>query len=142
MARSVLAVALAAALAGWSAAAAQKPEQPSSVDVPAGAVALEGTPTVRIDAGEAAATRQVLTTSEAARARLRVEIVDGKYYWTSRGNRRLQLVPSGDYMYLASEPGHYIRITRLNDRLSYVEHVASKSGWVSWWGELKVVVRE
>jgi hypothetical protein len=31
-------------------------------------------------------------------------------------------------------------MTRLNDRVSYVEHVDLASGSVTWWGELRIVI--
>ena len=44
-------------------------------------------------------------------------------------------------MYLSStEPGRYVRIRRLNDRLAYVEHLDTTLGTVTYWGELRVVV--
>ncbi len=78
--------------------------------------------------------------SEAARSRLTVGLVDGRYYWTSRENRLLQKSSSGEFTYLSSDPGHYIRFTRLNDKISYAEHVDLPSGSVTWWGESSIVV--
>jgi hypothetical protein len=130
----VVGVALASGVLAQQAASPQKPE------IPAGATVLEGVPAVRIDTSQAGATRQVLTPPEAAKERLRVRIVDGRYYWESRGNRLLSLAPSGEFTYLSSAPGAYIRITRLNDRLAYVEHVDSPTGSITWWGELRVVL--
>jgi hypothetical protein len=40
----------------------------------------------------------------------------------------------------SSEPGQYIRFTRLNDKISYVKHVDLTSGSVTWFGELRIVV--
>jgi hypothetical protein len=69
-----------------------------------------------------------------------IRIVDGQYYWASRDNRPLRLQSSGEFTYLSSEPGQYIRFTRMNDRISYVEHVDLAHGSVTWWGELRIVV--
>ena len=80
----------------------------------------------------------MLDPAEAAKDRLLVSIVDGQFYWTTRENRRLRLNSSGDYTYLSSEPGNYIRMTRVNDRVSYVEHVDLGSESITWWGELTI----
>ena len=112
---------------------------PQRVEIPATATTLEGIPTVRIDSAEGGTTRRVLTAPEAAKSRLTVGLADGRYYWTSRGNRLLQRSSSGEFTYLSSDPGHYIRFTRLNDRISYAEHIDLASGSVTWWGELRIV---
>ena len=120
----------------------QESPQPERVEILATATTLEGIPTVRVDSAEGGTTRQVLSPSEAAKSRLTVGLVDGRYYWTSRGNRPLEMSSSGEFTYLSSEPGQYIRFTRLNDKIWYVEHVESRdlgSGSVTWWGEMKIV---
>ena len=114
--------------------------QPQRVEIPPTATALEGIPTVRVDSAEEGTTRHVLSASEAAGSRLAISLIDGRYYWTSRENRLLQWSSSGEFTYLSSDPGHYIRFTRLNDRISYAEHVELASGSVTWWGELRFVV--
>jgi hypothetical protein len=114
--------------------------QPQPVQIPAGATSLEGIPTVRIDSAEGTTTRRVLDPAEATRARLTVSVVDGQFFWTTRDNRLLHLNSSGEFTYLSSEPGQYIRFTRLNDKISYVEHVDLASGSVTWFGELRIVV--
>ena len=118
----------------------QESPRPQRVEIPATATTLEGIPTVRIDSAEGGTTRRVLSAAEAAKSRLTVGLVDGRYYWTSRENRLLQRISSGEFTYLSSDPGHYIRFTRLNDKISYAEHVDLASGSVTWWGELRVVV--
>ena len=120
----------------------QESPRPERVEIPATATTLEGIPTVRVDSAEGGTTRQVLSPSEAAKSRLTVGLVAGRYYWTSRGNRPLEMSSSGEFTYLSSEPGQYIRFTRLNDKISYVEHVENRdlgSGSVTWWGEMKIV---
>ena len=124
-------------LAGQS-ALSQEPTSANGVDIPPAAV-LEGTPTVRIDSTEGTTTRRLLDQAEAAKSRLRVSVIDGQYYWTSRENRLLRLNSAGAFTYLSSEPGQYIRFTRIKDRIAYVEHVDVALGSVTWWGELKIV---
>lgn len=117
----------------------QESPRPQRIEIPATATTLEGIPTVRIDSAEGGTTRHVLSASEAAKSRLTVGLVDGLYYWTSRGNRPLERSSSGELTYLSSDPGHYIRFTRLNDKISYAEHVDLVSGSVTWWGELRIL---
>ena len=110
----------------------QEPAPPQKIEIPPNASTLVGVPTVRIDSTAGATTRRVLGATEAAKERLTDSVVDGQLYWTSRGNRLLRLNSSGDFTYLASEPGTYIRFTRLNDKISYVEHVDQGLGSITW----------
>lgn len=128
-----------AALAGLLALAPPVRAQ-EAVPIPPEATTLEGVPAVRVDAGEDGTTRRVLGPAEAADDRLVVSVVDGRFYWTSRDNRMLRLESVGGFTYLSSsEPGRYIRFTRVNDRITYVEHVDMASRSVTWWGELRIV---
>ncbi len=113
---------------------------PRAIEIPPNATALEGIPKVRVEIGEARTTRHVLDPTEAAKDRLRISVIDGQVYGTTREKRRLRLDASGDYTYLSSEPGKYIRLTRVNDTLSYVEHLDLGSQSITWWGELKIVI--
>lgn len=94
---------------------------------------------MRIESAEDVTTRRVLSPAEAEKARLTVRVVDGRFYWASRENRPLQLSSAGEFTYLSSEPGKHIRLTRLNDRISYVEHVDFAGRNVTWWGELRII---
>ena len=108
---------------------------------PPNATALEGRPTVRVETTPEATTRRQLDSEEAAASRLSIQIKDGSFYWSSRDDRRLTLTASGEFTYLSStEPGRYVRIRRLNDRLTYVEHLDTTLGTVTYWGELRIVV--
>jgi len=135
----VIGVAIVSVGLAVSGASGQEPPQPQAVQIPATATALEGLPAVRVDSAEGVTTRRVLGEAEAAKSRLRVSVIDGQYYWTSRENRLLRLNASGAFTYLSSEPGQYIRFTRLHDRIAYVEHVDLGFGSVTWWGELRIV---
>jgi hypothetical protein len=130
---------VAAITSGLVAAAVFAQTGPASVNIPANATVLEGVPAVRIDSAEGDTTRRVLDEAESAKHRLVVRIVAGEFYWTSRDNRRLRLDASGPFTYLSAEPGQYIRLTRINDKVSYVEHVDMPTGSVTWWGELRIV---
>ena len=108
---------------------------------PPNATALEGLPTLRVETTPEATTRRQLGSEEAAASRLRIQIKDGSFYWSSRDDRRLALTAAGEFTYLSStEPGRYVRIRRLNDRLTYVEHLDTTLGTVTYWGELRIVV--
>lgn len=92
---------------------------PQGVQIPSTATALEGVPAVRIDSAEQRTTRRVLGKAEADENRLKVNI---------------------EFTYLSSDPGRYIRLRKLNDRISYVEHIDMSSQSVTYWGELRIVV--
>ncbi len=123
-------------------AAAQQPAKPEPVKIPDNASGLEGLPTVRVDAAEDQATRRQLGSGEAINSALKVRIVDGRYYWGSRDDRPLTLSSSGGFTYLSSatEPGHYVRLRQVGDRITYAEHVDMASGSVTYWGELRIVI--
>lgn len=108
---------------------------------PPDATALEGTPTLRVDTTRDSTTRRQLDAAEAAGSRLRIQIRDGALIWTSRGDRRLTASAAGAFTYLSSnEPGRYVRIQPLNDRLTYIEHVDTELGSVTYWGELRIII--
>jgi hypothetical protein len=76
-----------------------------------------------------------------AEHRLTIKAENGRYFWASRGNLPLTLSSSGEFTYLASsEPGKYVRFRRVNDRITYVEHVDMAHGSVTYWGELRIVL--
>ena len=109
--------------------------------IPRDASALEGVPTIRLDVTDHGAKRQKLDPTHAAAEALKIDIVDGRYYWTSREKQPLTVTTSGDFTYLAShEPGKYVRFKKLNNTISYVEHVDMDFGSVTYWGELRIVV--
>ena len=116
----------------------QEATQPQKIEIPANAT-LEGIPAVRIDSFEGGTARRVLGPVQAASEHLTISVVNGQFYWTSRGNRPLQLNRADEFTYLSSEPGRYVRFTRLGDTISYVEHVDMGLGSVTWWGELRIV---
>lgn len=119
----------------------QSAERRTDIALPANATALEGLPQVRVDATRDHVVRRELDSAEAAKSRLTIKIVDGQLYWGDRTGTPLTMSSSGTFTYLSStEPGRYIRIQRLNDRLRYVEHVDMAFGSVTYWGELRVVV--
>lgn len=101
--------------------AAQGPPQPQRIDTQAAGVALKGIPVVRIDSVEGTTPRRVLGAAGAG-DRLWAKAVDGEAF-----------------TYLSSEPGKYVRVTRLTDRVAYVERVDLTLGSVTWLGELRIV---
>jgi hypothetical protein len=123
------------------AAAVTETAAQGQVQMPRNAVALEGTPLVRIDATEDQVTRRQLSETEIAANRLRIKVRKGQFFWVSRDNAPLTLSSSGEFTYLASsEPGKYVRFRRVNDRITYVEHVDMAQGSVTYWGELRIVL--
>jgi hypothetical protein len=110
--------------------------------IPENASALEGLPAVRLDAKKDAATRRKLGTDEAIKQSLKISVVDGKYFWESRENLPLTLTSSGEFTYLTAEPGQYVRLRKVDDKIEYVEHVDKAWESVTWWGELRVVLKK
>jgi hypothetical protein len=126
-----------------SVALAQAPGRSADVTFPANAHALEGLPQVRIDLTKEKVVRRELAPAEAAKSRLTIQILDGRFYWGDRTGVPLTLTKSGSFTYLSStEPGRYIRIQEINDTLSYIEHVDMAFGSVTYWGELRVVLEQ
>ena len=129
-----------AALLTASAVRAQSPAPLQQIGVPDTATELEGRPEVRVETTQRTATRRELSASEAADSRLTIRIRDGALYWGAE-ERPLMVNPSGEFVYLSSaEPGRYVRLRRVNDRLTYVEHVDLGSRSITYWGELRIVL--
>jgi hypothetical protein len=122
-------------------AATQARSSGEAPQIPENATALEGVPTIKLDATREGATRRELNGVEAANQRLTINIVNGQYYWSSRENLLLTVTSSGEFTYLLStDPGRYVRFRRINDRIAYVEHVDMALGSVTYWGELRIVL--
>ena len=136
----VLGVAAVLILQATLAAGQTETSSTQSLAIPKDATALEGVPTVRLEVTSHDAKRQELDRKGGATEALKIEIADGRYYWTSREKRPLTLTTSGEFIYLTStEPGRYIRFRKINDKISYVEHVEMEFGSVTYWGEMRIV---
>ena len=101
--------------------AAQEPPLLQGTDTQPAGVALKRVPVAGIDSTDGVAIRRMPGAAE-VRERLRAKAVAG-----------------GAYTYLSSEPGKYVRVTRLTERAAYVERVDLELGSVTWLGELRVV---
>ena len=88
------------------------------------------------------ARRRALDGEEAARQSLKIRVDNGKYFWATRENVPLTLTTAGEFTYLTAEPGQYIRLRRVNDKIEYVEHVDKEWESVTWWGEMRVVLKK
>jgi hypothetical protein len=138
LAHTLLATALALTLAATPGGAQAPAPAPA---IPPAATSLEGVPEVTVETTEQQVTRRLLEPAEARQHSLDVQIRDGRLYWRSRDNRLLDARPSGGFLYLLSnEPGHYVRIRQLTDRLAYVEHVDTPAGSITYSGELRIVL--
>jgi hypothetical protein len=139
----VAAIGLAGCLALGSAGAAQQAQTTGEKPViPPNASALEGVPAVRLDAKKDGALRRALDGDEAAKQALKIRVVDGKYFWATRENVPLTLTTAGEFTYLTADPGQYIRLRRVNDKIEYVEHVDKEWESVTWWGEMRIVLKK
>jgi hypothetical protein len=123
-------------------AAGQTPAGRQAPVIPPGATELEGVPAVRLDATPEGTIRRQLDAEEAKKESLKVKVVDGQFFWASRENRPLTLRSTGEFTYLSSatEPGRYVRLRRIDDRIQYVEHVDMAVGSVTYWGELRIIL--
>ncbi len=123
-------------------ASAQTPQakQPAALEIPKTATTLEGIPSVRVDLSADASTRRVLGKDEAAKNKLNVKVKNGQFFWASREGEPLALNKAGDYTFLSSTPGNYITLRRVNDRITYVEHLDNKGKYITYFGELRIVV--
>ena len=112
------------------------------VVIPPNATELDGVPDVKVETTQSDTKRSTLDAAERTRNRLRINVgADGRLHWTSRDDVVMTMSSAGDYLYLSTaEPGRYVRIRQLNDKLTYVEHVDNGSGSVTFWGELRIVV--
>lgn len=106
--------------------------------------ALEGVPDSRIIGSAEGAERQKLTPEEAQKNRLVITQAAGKFYWTSRENRRLEAQHSGafTYFYPPDAPGSYIKMTRVGSKILYLEHVSLWLSTITYWGELEVITEK
>ena len=128
------------ALVMTGAVLAQTPP-PGEVVFPKNATALEGLPQVRIDTAKDNVSRRELDPAEAAKSRLTISIADGRFYWGDRPGHPLTVSTSGSFTYLSStEPGRYVRFQDVNNTLIYVEHVDMGTQFVTYWGELRIVL--
>lgn len=114
---------------------------PQGLQIPGDARELEGRPEVRVETTKEGASRRVLDAREADANRLKIRVADGSLYWGDE-SRPLAVTSTGDYIYLSSsaEPGRYVRLRRLNDRFTYVEHIDQGPRSITYWGELRVVL--
>ena len=117
--------------------------QANPAGIPGNATALEGVPTIKVETGEDATRRRTLTKAEATAETLAIRVVDGRYYWASRGNRPLTLTAAGEMTYLSStEPGQYVRLRKIKNKLYYVEHLDMGPQSIIYSGELRIVLGE
>ena len=133
----VLAVAI-AGLAVPTTGAQSLPQQ--ALDLPPQTKSLEGQPRVAVETSPTAATRRVLAAGDALAERLVIRVERNRYFWGS-DPRPLTVQKAGEFIYLSSaEPGKYIRLQKINDKLSYVAHLDQGARSITYWGELRVVI--
>ena len=121
------------------AASTHSQDLPDSVVIPRAATALDGIPTVLISSDGDTTEKQSLSGAEATKNRLLITVVNGQFYWASRGNRPLQLLGSGAFTYLYEGPGAYIKFTKLGNKIVYMEHANISLSTLTYWGELKII---
>jgi len=112
---------------------------PEPVEIPAAATALEGLPTSLVSSDENGTEKRVLNTGEATKNRVLVTVLNGKFYWASRGNRQLEMHQSGAFTYLYEGPGAYIKFARVGNKIVYLEHANIFLSTLTYWGEMKII---
>jgi len=117
----------------------QNAELPSPVEIPAFATALEGIPSTLVTSDSDGTQTVPLSRDEAAKNRVLVTIVNGRFYWANRENRPLELGPSGSFTYLFNGPVGYIKFSRFGNKILYMEHASVFLTTLTYWGELKIV---
>ena len=128
------------AMLAWCAATAAGGPQEPGILIPPAATLLQGIPTVRVEVTEAGAKRHAFSPSEAAAETLSIRVRDGRLFWTRASGEPLMLTTAGEMTYLSSsaEPGRYVRLRKVNDKLTYVEHLDLGSRSVTYWGEVRI----
>ncbi len=125
--------------AGWLPVAAAQ-GTPGTFEVPKTATTLEGIPSVRVDLSAEASQRRVLGKDEAAKNKLNIKVKNGQFFWASQGGEPLALNRKGEFTFLSATPGNYITVRKVKDRITYVEHLENKGQYITYFGELRVVV--
>lgn len=113
---------------------------PATLEIPKTATTLEGIPSVRVDFSSDDTTRRVLGKDEASKNKLNIKVKNGQFFWASHEGEPLSLNKTGEYTFLSSTPGNYITLRRVNDRITYVEHLDNKGKYITYFGELRIVV--
>lgn len=128
--------------AGWRTpvSAQAAPGAPATFEIPRTATTLEGIPSVRVDLSAEASQRRVLSKDEAAKNKLNIKVKNGQFFWASQGGEPLALNRQGEFTFLSATPGNYISVRKVKDRITYVEHLDNKGQYITYFGELRVVV--
>src|SRR5262245_51583178 len=141
--RAILAVFGTTLLLGSGAFSQEDPSRPS---VPARAIRFDGAPPVNVESRRDPGMRRALIGPQEKPLSDPQEKKVGLFVGSKR---RLPAYEPGAYTHLRGMPGQYIRIKPLNETLSYVERVDTygervdaPSGSVTWYGELRMVVKE
>jgi len=108
-------------------------------------VVLDAEPTVKVESGERATSRLLLSEPDRTKYRVTITRRDGRYFWTSREGRELVHHASGAFHYFI-EPGGggYIKVfdthtlpKSMRDpgpRFRYMEHLTLWLGTITYWG--------
>ena len=97
-----------------------------------------GTPTVRVDSDGSNTQRTELSTAAGQKYECRIVRKGRKYLWASRGNRELDRVDAGDYVYFISPDGAgYVKVLigSSGPGPEYFEQLSSALKTVTYWGE-------
>ncbi|MFH1878728.1 MAG: hypothetical protein ABH883_07980 [Candidatus Omnitrophota bacterium] len=119
---------------------AQNPTKIRSLEITDNISIIRGIPRSRVDSNNAATERKVLDKEESEKSMLRITRRDGKFFWTSRGERELVHRVYGDFDFFYPYDGSgYVRAVSINGQPYYMENVHKYMTTITFWGKLELI---
>lgn len=108
-------------------------------------VVLDAKPTVKVESGDGATARHLLSESDRTKYRVTISRRGGRYSWTSREDRELLHHLSGAFhFFIDPRGGGYIKVFDTHTlpesvrdpgpRFRYMEHLTFWLGTITYWG--------
>jgi len=72
--------------------------------------------------------------------RVRIDDADGASHGRAADTKKASRPEPGGYTFLSSTPGSYARVTRITDRVSYLEHLERGPQYATFRGGLRVAL--
>ena len=111
-------------------------EIPAEFGIPDNTLSIVGIPSSRVDSSAGQTSRVELNKSERDEYKLRISLIDGKYYWTSRDNVELAYIHTYGVcgMFIPTNGHGYIKMCNSPDGVSYIEIVSMLDSSISYFG--------
>ena len=133
-------------LAAWPAASGtiDPARLPVPIDLSSEVHSLIGTPTTLVISSASGTKKTKLIEEYSQISRLVINRVKGEYFWASRNNMRLVSLPlrSATVFVCPGLPGNYIKFTRINGKITYIEHIVEDFETMTYWGEMQLIYRK